>query len=142
MFGGAGGANNPYVPSDIEIRRNHFFKPRSWQVPGITIPPHNRWVVKNNLEFKDAQRVIVTGNVLENNWVSGQVGMSVLLTVRTAGGGNNAVVNDITIDSNLIKNVDAGFNALEHDDRASLPTSLTVLILGKRRGLRYPTTSS
>jgi hypothetical protein len=27
MFGGAGGYNNPYVPSDIEIRRNYFFKP-------------------------------------------------------------------------------------------------------------------
>jgi hypothetical protein len=27
MFGGAGGADNPYVPSDIEVRGNYFFKP-------------------------------------------------------------------------------------------------------------------
>ncbi len=35
MFGGAGGYNNPYVPSDIEIRRNHFFKPLAWDSCGV-----------------------------------------------------------------------------------------------------------
>ena len=39
MFGGGGGADNPYVPSDIEIRNNHFFKPEWWAAPGITLPP-------------------------------------------------------------------------------------------------------
>jgi hypothetical protein len=121
MFGGAGGAKNVYVPSDLEIRRNHFFKPLSWQRPGITVPPHIKWAVKNNLEFKSGQRAIVTGNVMENNWLSAQVGYSVLLTVRTAGGGNNVVVDDITIDSNILKNVDAGFNTLEHDDVCKPP---------------------
>ena len=31
MFGGAGGYANPYVPSDIEIRGNHFYKPPEWE---------------------------------------------------------------------------------------------------------------
>jgi hypothetical protein len=116
MFGGAGGVNNTYIPSDIEIRNNHFFKPLSWLRAGVTLPPHNRWVVKNNLEFKEGRRAIVTGNVLENNWLSGQIGYSVVLTVRTGDSGNTAVVDDITIENNVLKNVPSGFNTLEHDD--------------------------
>jgi hypothetical protein len=116
MFGGAGGATNPYIPSDIEIRQNHFYKPMAWAVPGITIPPHNQWVVKNNLEFKSARRVLVSGNVMENNWLSGQTGQSVLFTIRTSQSGNIAVVDDITVQNNILINVDAGFNTLASDN--------------------------
>ena len=119
MFGGAGGYNNPYVPSDIEIRRNHFFKPLSW-IPLTTVSPV-KWSVKNNLEFKSAQRVLVEGNVLENNWKSAQVGYSVLFTVRTSQSGDIAVVDDITVENNILTNVDAGFNTLEHDDGCKPP---------------------
>jgi hypothetical protein len=119
MFGGAGGYNNPYVPSDIEIRRNHFFKPLSW-IPLTTVSPV-KWSVKNNLEFKSAQRVLVEGNVLENNWKSAQVGYSVLFTVRTSQSGDIAVVDDITVENNILTNVDAGFNTLEHDDVCKPP---------------------
>ena len=38
MFGGAGGLNNPWVPSDIKIPNNHFFKPLTWAQAGVTIP--------------------------------------------------------------------------------------------------------
>jgi hypothetical protein len=115
MFGGSGGTNNPYVPSDIEIRRNNFYKPLSWDAPGITLPPHARWILKDNLEFKSAQRVIVTGNTFENTWVSGQGGSSVLFTVRTSQSGNIGVVDDILFQSNIMKNVDSGFQTLEQD---------------------------
>ena len=120
MFGGAGGYDNPYVPSDIEIRRNHFFKPLSW-IPLSTVSPV-KWSVKNNLEFKSARRVLVEGNILENNWKSAQVGYSVLFTVRTGQSGNIAVVDDITVESNLLINVDAGFTTLEHDDSCKPPS--------------------
>jgi hypothetical protein len=116
MFGGAGDSSNPYIPSDIEIRGNHFFKPMAWDAPGITLPPHNKWVAKNNLELKSAQRVIVSGNVMENSWMSGQMGSSVLLTIRTSQSGNTAVVDDITIESNVLKNVISGFATLATDD--------------------------
>ncbi len=116
MFGGAGGYKNYYVPSDIEIRRNLLFKPLAWKAAGVTVPPHVKWVVKNSLEFKNAQRVIVTGNVMENNWKSAQVGYSVLLTVRTSQSGDLAVVNDITIENNILENTDAGFSMLGIDD--------------------------
>jgi hypothetical protein len=115
LFGGAGGANNPYVPSDVEFRNNHLFKPLEWAQIGITIPPKNEWVVKNNLEIKSARRVLVNGNTFENNWKSGQEGYSIVLTVRTSDSGNLAVVDDITITNNILKNVGAGFATLYHD---------------------------
>jgi hypothetical protein len=117
MIGGAGGPDNPYVPSDIEIRNNHFFKPERWAAPGKTLPPAAQWSVKNSLELKNARRVLVAGNVFENNWVGKQRGFAIVLTVRTSDSGNIAVVNDITIENNLLKNVASGFNTLERDDQ-------------------------
>jgi hypothetical protein len=73
-------------------------------------------VEKDNLEFKSAQRVLVNGNILENSWISGQLGFSVVLTPRTSQSGNIAVVDDITIENNIFTNVTSGFNTLESDN--------------------------
>ena len=116
MFGGAGGLSNPWVPSDIEIRNNHFFKDPAWAAPGITLPPHNQWAVKNNLEFKSGRRVLVDGNLIENVWASAQMGFSIMLTPRTNSSGLLAVVDDITISNNILKNVSSGFDTLESDN--------------------------
>ncbi len=69
MFGGADARIKNLVPSDIEIRRNHFFKPLSWRKddPSYAGKP---WAVKNLFELKNARRVLVEGNVFENSWVS------------------------------------------------------------------------
>lgn len=115
MLGGAGGSDNPYVPSDVEIRNNWLFKPLEWAKPGVTIPPNPQWSVKNSLEFKSAQRVLADGNILENNWQAAQDGTDVLFTVRSSASGNNAVVDDITFTNNIIKNVPSGFTTLTSD---------------------------
>lgn len=120
LFGGAGGADNPYVPSDLEIRNNHFYKPERWAAVGVTLPPAAQWSVKNSLEFKSARRALVSGNIFENNWASAQSGFAIVLTVRTSDSGNIAVVDDITIENNLLTNVAAGFNSLAHDDNCKL----------------------
>ena len=120
MFGGAGGADNPYVASDLEIRNNHFYKPERWAVSGITMPPAAQWSVKNLLEFKSARRVVVSGNVFENNWLAAQYGFAIVLTVRTSDSGNIAVVDDITIENNLLTNVASGFNSGSRDDLCKL----------------------
>jgi hypothetical protein len=142
MIGGGGGADNPYIPSDIEIRRNHFFKPTAWdscgaggtlasgelQPNGVPCPPGlgYQWVEKNNLEFKSGQRVLIKGNVMENTWVSAQVGYSVLLTIRTNDGAARvSVVDDITIESNILTNVYDGFSTLEYDDGCVAPACTT-----------------
>lgn len=114
IFGGGGKGWGGYVPSDIEIRNNWIFKPLEW-VP-LSLPPLNKMVVKNLLEFKSAQRVLVDGNTFENVWAAGQAGYAIVLTVRTSQSGDVAVVNDITITNNVLKNVASGFNTLGADD--------------------------
>lgn len=121
MFGGAGGKNNQWIPSDIEIRNNHFFKPLEWAQVGVTIPPKPQWVVKNNLEFKSGRRALVEGNVFENNWKSGQLGTSIVLTIRTTQSGDIAVVDDITIRNNVLKNVPSGFGTISTDYACGKP---------------------
>jgi hypothetical protein len=79
LFGGAAGTT---TPTDIEIRRNYFYKPPSWQpsTPDYIGVP---FIVKNNLEFKNAARVLLEGNVLENSWGGfSQGGFQLLLTPK------------------------------------------------------------
>jgi hypothetical protein len=114
MFGGSGGNNNRGVPSDIEIRNNYLFKPLTW-VP-LTLAPLNQWVEKNAFECKSCQRVLFDGNTIENVWAGGQMGFAIVLTVRSSQSGDFAVVNDITITNNLLKNVVSGVNTLAKDD--------------------------
>jgi hypothetical protein len=112
MFGGGPGTS---VPADIEIRYNDLFKPLLWQpgapgyVGGYTGDP---FIVKNNLELKNGQRVLLEGNVLQNVWGGfTQHGFSVLLNPATQNGGcPTCRVTDITIRYNTISNVGGGFS--------------------------------
>jgi hypothetical protein len=105
MFGGADPKIDGLIPSDIEIRRNHFYKPLAWQAEG--------WSVKNLFEIKNGQRVLFEGNVLENNWVHAQNGFAVLFQALTD---NNTApwvrVRDITFRFNRISYAAAGINVL------------------------------
>lgn len=106
LFGGSDPAIPGLVHSDIEVRRNHLFKPTSWK---------GRYPVKNHFELKNAQRVLVEGNVMENCWLAGQDGYSVVLkTLSQVGAGLGSApwttTSDVTFRYNLIKNVGAGFN--------------------------------
>ena len=78
-------------------------------------------MVKNLLECKSCQRVLVDGNTFENVWKAGQEGYAIVLTVRTSQSGDVAVVNDITITNNVLKNVGSGVNTLGADDTCISP---------------------
>ena len=102
MFGGADPGIAGVVPSDITIVGNHFYKPLSWK--GV-------WTVKNLFEIKNAQRVLVQGNVFENSWADGQVGFAIVMkSVNQSGRCNWCVAQDITVRQNLIMNSTGGFN--------------------------------
>jgi len=118
MFGGSGGNADLWVPSDIEIRNNYIFKRLSWVSTSLS----GGMVVKNALELKSAQRVLVDSNVIENVWAAAQMGYAMVLTVRSSQSGDTAVVNDITITNNILKNVVAGFNTLAKDDQCGTPS--------------------
>jgi hypothetical protein len=123
-----GGGVGTTVPTDIEIRHNHMFKPLTW-MPGqpgfvgavntdptkcvkFNTPGHCPFVVKNLFELKNAQRLLLEGNVLEHTWPGfTQHGIAVVLTALSQGGttGNpNATVADITIRYNHISHAASG----------------------------------
>jgi hypothetical protein len=111
FFGGSGAKVNP---TDIEVRRNHLFRPMSWKEgePGYTPSPSgNPYIVKNNFELKNAQRVLFEANLLENSWGGfTQTGFSILLTPKNpADKCPKCQVTDVTIRFCRIRNVGAVF---------------------------------
>jgi hypothetical protein len=120
MFGGATSSIPKLVPSDIEVRRNHLFKPLSWRKQDPSYDGQ-QWAVKNLFELKNAQRVLVDGNVMENNWTMGQNGTAVLFTPRAEDGRMPwAVVQDVIFTHNLIRHVASVFNfmGIDNGDRS------------------------
>jgi hypothetical protein len=108
-----GGGEATATPADIEIRRNHMFKPLTWMKgqPGFVSGTNgNPFVVKNLFELKNAQRVLLEGNVMENSWGGvGQVGFAILLTpVNQSNHCPICQVTDVTIRYNSISHVAAG----------------------------------
>lgn len=111
LFGGGGAS---VAPADIEIRRNHLFKPLIWHpnqtgfVGGLSGHP---FIVKNHFELKNAQRVLFEDNLLENVWGGfSQSGFSVLLTPKNQNDHCPlCVVTDVTIRYCEIKNVGSAF---------------------------------
>ncbi|MBZ5612737.1 MAG: hypothetical protein LAO23_01920 [Acidobacteriia bacterium] len=107
LFGGGPSTVNP---TDIEIRRNHLFRPMLWKEgePGyVPTASGHPYIVKNNFELKSAVRVLFEANLLENSWGGfSQTGYSILLTaVNQADKCPLCRVNDVTIRFNRIRNV-------------------------------------
>ncbi len=110
MFGGGDPYIHLLVPSDIEIRRNHFAKPTAWQA-------QRHWTVKNLFELKNARRVLIDGNLFEYNWPHSQNGFAILFTVRNQDDSAPwSVVEDVIFSNNIIRHVANGINILGHDD--------------------------
>jgi hypothetical protein len=102
LVGGGDPSIRDLVPADIEIRRNHFTKPLTWK--GV-------WTVKNLLEIKHAQRVLIEGNIFENSWTDGQNGTGLVIkTVNQNGKCTWCVTQDVNVRLNIVRNVGAGFN--------------------------------
>lgn len=75
------------------------------------------WTVKNLLELKNARNVLIEQNVFENHWASAQAGYSIVFTPRNQDGGCPwCVVEDVTFQQNVVRNVAAGINILGYDD--------------------------
>ncbi|MFZ0798430.1 MAG: hypothetical protein WCA13_20495 [Terriglobales bacterium] len=107
LFGGSAATQ---VPTDIEIRRNHLFRPMLWKEgePGYTPTASGQpFVVKNNFELKSAIRVLFEANLLENTWGGfSQTGFSIVLTPRNQSSQCPVCrLNDVTIRFNRIRNV-------------------------------------
>jgi hypothetical protein len=114
-----GGGPATLTPSDIQILNNHFWKPWQWMkgspnfVGGSDGSP---FVVKNHLELKNAVRVLVEANLLENNWGGfSQQGYAILLSPKNQHrpNGTNVCpicqVTDVTVRYARISHAGGGF---------------------------------
>ena len=109
LLGGTDAAIPNLVPSDVTFRRNYLSKPVEWR--------KQRWQVKNLFELKNARRVLVEGNVMENNWHAAQTGFAIVLTPRNSGGRAPwSTVEDVTFRLNVVRHVAAVFNMLGRDN--------------------------
>lgn len=116
MLGGADASIYGLVSEDVEFRRNHCYKPLRWKPddPGYE---KIHWGVKNLFELKNARRVLIEGNIFENNWVDGQNGFAILFTPRNEEGNSPwSVVEDITFINNIVRHSKSAVNILGRDN--------------------------
>jgi hypothetical protein len=103
-----------------------MFKPLTWMkghagyVGGANGSP---FVVKNLFELKNAQRVLLDGNIMENVWGGfTQVGFAILLTPKNQGGKCSICkVTDITLRNGMISHMAAGMVIGNGADSGALP---------------------
>ncbi len=144
IYSGGNFYDDPYVTRDVEISNNQIEAQIEWDkcgdggtvqpgeglANGSTCPypptlsnPSNQWIIKNNLEFKSAQRVLVTGNLIQNAWLSGQTGSSILFEPAGGESGNSTVVQDITLENNIDNNADTCITYAGQDYNCEFPAT-------------------
>jgi hypothetical protein len=110
-----GGGAATATPADIQISQNHMFKPLTWMKgqPGYVGGANgNPFIVKNFVELKNAQRVLIDGNIMDDTWGGfSQVGFAILLSPKNPGSTSPCPicqVTDVTIRYDSISHVGAG----------------------------------
>ena len=120
MFGGADPAITNLVPSDIKIIGNLIQKNTSWR--GVISD------VKNLLELKNAQRLLIDGNVFQYDWAGGQSWAILIRSINQDGKCPWCVVQDVTFTHNLLQHIPDGVET-SATDSVALPAQPTARIL-------------
>jgi hypothetical protein len=118
LFGGAFPSVPGLVPSDIVIKNNYMFKPRSWW-RGDAAYAGTAWTVKNLLELKSARRVRIEGNVLEHSWAMAQIGWAVIFNTANDSG-TWSRIEDVELRDNLIRGAGNGINLKARDEASGV----------------------
>ena len=124
MFGGNDPSITNLVSSDITVVGNLIQKNLAWDGEEA---PYN-WVVKNHFELKNAQRVLLDGNVLQYTWAAGQDVSVVLRGVNQGGRCGWCVVQDVTVTHNIIQHAPDGFVIADPDTQYAAQTTARILI--------------
>lgn len=120
LFGGSDPKIANLTPSDIEIRHNHITRPLSWK--GV-------WTVKNLFELKNAQRLLVEGNVFENHWADAQDGFAfVWKSVNQNGTAPWSVTRDVTFQYNRLRKAGGGVNIASNPESSPAQPLSRILI--------------
>jgi hypothetical protein len=132
LLGGADPSIPNLVPSNITFTRNYLSKPFAWEQTNV--------IVKNLLELKNAQNVIIDSNILENNWVAEQSGYAVVFTPRNQDGTAPwTVVQQVSFTNNIVRHVASGVNILGTDTDQTSQLTNDILI---RNNLFYDVSSN
>jgi hypothetical protein len=84
------------------------------------------WSVKNLFELKEAEHVLVDGNVFENVWKESQTGYAILFTPRNQDNTSPWIaVRDVTFSNNVVRHAGAGVLVLGYDDIAASSSQRT-----------------
>jgi hypothetical protein len=81
--------------------------------------------VKNLFELKTGRRVVIDGNVFENNWAHAQVGFAILFN-SIDDTGSWARIEDITFSNNIIRHSGQGFNIRGSDATGARASRITI----------------
>jgi len=104
LIGGGDPSIANLVPSDIEIRRNFFRKPKEWL---------GRATIKGTLELKNARRVFIEGNLIESEILT----TAIVITVRNQNGRAPwSTIEDVVIENNIVRHASSGINILGNDN--------------------------
>lgn len=106
-----GGGEATQTPCDIYIGHNYFYKPLSWNPSDPTFVPPT-YIVKNLFELKNACRLLLEGNVFENNWGGfTQEGFAMLIDPKNQSGlAPIASVVDVTIRYDIVHTAAGGLS--------------------------------
>lgn len=122
--GTASGGETRYLETSGDV--GSFTYTGAGELSGTPPTKPSYWLTKNLLELKNAQRVTLDGNVMENNWAGAQAGYALQLTPRDQQ--NTApwsVVQDVTISNNIVRHAAGGINILGYDTDSTAGSKLT-----------------
>jgi hypothetical protein len=112
--GTSAGAENRYLQTTSAV--TSFTYTGASETTGTPPTAGTKWVIKNLIELKNAQRVTIDGNVIEQVWAAAQGGFAVVLSPRNQDGSAPwSVVRDITISNNIIRHAGNGIAVTGHD---------------------------
>jgi peptidoglycan/xylan/chitin deacetylase (PgdA/CDA1 family) len=115
-YGGTAPTIPGYNPVDLEIARNVVDLDPNWKAVsfGGQGPAHH-WLLKNRIEFKTGNRILIYGNRFNYSWADGdQVGSMFLLTIRSSG--QQLMLRNVTVEDNLWQKSFAFLQLLGRDD--------------------------
>lgn len=115
MLGGSDPSIQGLIPADIEFRKNYLYKPLKWKV-GEAGYAGIHWSIKNIFELKNSERILIDGNIFENNWLDAQDGFAIVLKCANQDGNAPwSVTRDVTFTNNILRHSGAGVNLLGQD---------------------------
>jgi hypothetical protein len=122
--GRSAGGESVYLQTSSAV--TSFVYSGSGESGGTPPTSGTKWVAKNLIELKNAQRMTIDGNLMEHNWAGAQAGYAIVLTPRNHNGTAPwAAVRDVAFTNNILRHSAGAINILGYDDTQPAGSALT-----------------